>query len=474
MTRTVNGSFSGTVPFDVDVGAPMVTSTLKEALEDQNLIHDMITGEYSTPTNMCEHIGDAKGAPLRVPIVNQPINAVVDEVEYDGYLELISETMDKTILWASCVYLPKGETKLVLNIRTLGNSPALIDYEIYDDTGAAVTSGAINSPDDDRTSGVQGATVNLTVAGDDEWYIVFFTISLGRFSDTSNQISSFLLSYVSIYPHSSLHSYSPAPPLAPSGFDDIFVDTAGAGVALVDNQISDEMISVDGRSINAKVLTAMNHNLNNKYEYITGWPVLGNLAVENDDTDDIRPTTSRFLAHTRSEYTTTEPLIQWPIFCEGFGAMGVDAAVVAGTSGPIVPLVDEALTVGCLDWFAPFPTVTAAANVRIINVYVPNLPIVNSKLQIRILFASTHGLKTTDWETRVGINGSFTSWTTMSYLSGEGAGNSLSIVSFTITSSAPTPTLDENNEFKLQIRKNGGTVTYGQIFCLGWACSYVY
>lgn len=468
MTRTVNASFSGIPPFDVDVGAPALTNTLKETLEDINLIHDMITGEYSTPTDMCEHIGGGKGALLGVPICSQPIAATLQKMYFDGGIAADAyDEISHVILWSAPFYVPKGGGEITFCINIEGEELGAFFLTVLEDDATVFSQQAAFVTSGEAWSGTASVVFD-NATEDNAWYICQITCSTPRNVSSGVQggirTTGITINDVNIF-YNEPDGFSPLPLIQQDAANYTPVDAAGSGVAFVDNEVSDEMIAQNGRSINAKILTAISRNLSNLYEYVTGWPVPGNQTLTNADTGDIRPVTSRFLAHNQSEYAS-EPLIQWPIFCEGLGAVGVRNDIVS-TDSPLVPLVDAALTDGSLSWFAPFPTSTSAASIRRLRFYMPNLPLSGTKLVLKVLIASNDSDKISNWQIGISLNGGATTYAGASYID---AITGLSMATFT----GLAPTLDEENDIQMSFRRTAGAAENFGFMVLGWCMAYTY
>lgn len=473
MTRTVNSSFSGIAPFDVDVDAPMLTNTLKETLEDLNLIHDMVTCEYSTPANKCEHIGNGKGAKLLVPICNQPIAAPLQKLYFNGLTASDAYgDISQVVLWAAPFYVPKGGGDIVVSVDLDGSAIDSYFVTVYRDDGTEFEtysySAGFNQP---WPQTAEDYPFRFSDSGDDNrWYIARIycwtppgTVSnaqpygRGGIGTTLNSVNIF---YIEQDPQGSQTL------IQQTGVNQTPVDVAGTGVAFVENEIPDEMISQNGRSINAKILSSISKNISNLYEYVTGWPNPGNISRVNVDSGDIRPADSRTMAHDRSTFGS-EPLIQWPIFCEGFGAVGVLNTATPPDYEYYVPLVDASLTDGSLTWFAPFPTATAEAVIRRTRFYFPNIYQTGSNLVLKILICSTDGDKITNWQAGISLNGGATTYS--------GSAVTTGISNLTqVTFSSLSPVLDEDNDIVLSIRRTAGVAENWGFIVLGWCMAITY
>jgi hypothetical protein len=240
--------------------------------------------------------------------------------------------------------------------------------------------------------------------------------------------------------------------------DDRFpTDVPGAAMSVVQETVHDEMLTPQS-AVSGWVLTKLNRNINNLFQFITGAPVRGNATLTVADSSSIDPAWSRFSANTRrGPQLSAEPLVQFPLFTSLLGCVRESSQWCV--SRPTV-------TDGIIGWHAPFPIQAAAAvPIHHVRCWVPNFPSSPSNLKIHVLAINELGKGTpTAWQVRVAVsfNGGVV------FTSGLVSFTRLGTTRFHVaTVSAVSFQSDEPNTFSVEIERSSNVVVNGEIAILG-------
>lgn len=367
MTRTANTTFHGTDPADCDIGSPMLTTVLKEIAQDIHFTYDKITGENGiSAASTLNHDGtEGNGALLSVPLVNQQIGRRIAMLAAD-----VATYGGDVFLWAAPVFIPAGECAGGLSVFTVdihcdslfGTTPSVI---VRDSTGAIETTAEFSvnpygqgvTPNYEAQGGYLSAKFQVPTDG---LKYIFITMNVAS-ADQRPFIESVCIRKVTT--------------VRPTNFSlDTTIDnsieftaTTTAGSASTIRPLHDEYFQTE-YAVASNILQKMHYAVCKLYEYITGAPVMGNSVLTDADSGDVDPTTSRYMAHTRTVFSSTEPLIDWPMGSECLGAVK--------TTG--YNTTDTTYTLGYAPalWSAPFINATTSADFEFhqISGYCPDFP----------------------------------------------------------------------------------------------------
>lgn len=407
MARKKSATYQGSSPFDVDVDQMTLRRVWENIAGDLALVFDKATGE-NAETEVCNHDGTSgRGARLGVPVVNQFIGR---RLFFEGGSKTAKDGgVGPTWLYAVPVFIPPGEAEYTVVIATDGGPVATFSsfaptvYFRDAATFAAVGDDrvALNVREMDGVSCLTARIRNVTTGQ----RLFFFEVNTSALFDSSaTDDTSFYFGSISVSPmrrRSGGRGVFP-PMLSTSPFG---VTTPGAaqGVVPVDY---DAAAFDEGFTINGHMVFRHNRLINALYEYITGWRAGGNATrtlADHDGAgaaDAVDPARSRALAHTRSLYAS-EPEVDWPLWCNGFGAFKLDGGLVVDAASPP--------TTGMLDWFAPFrvATTTAAGTKQIMRqlaLMCPDFQTATSRLKWMVLVGTDSGT-ITQYTAHVGAGG---------------------------------------------------------------------
>lgn len=396
MARKKNASFQGVDVFGVDVDAPSFRRAVENGVGDTALIYDMLTG-LNGEANTIDHSGDGRGCPLGLPLVNQRIFRNLN-LENPSSKDVNGGT-GQLIFAPYVIFLPPGEDTIVV--------VATVDLGTVDDSVLAphliirATDMTLVVDVPFRSFFVRGHTMWAAIysgLGGGQRYFVFPQIETSHVPSTAVGGQMPLLRSMKI--HHGLAGRPPQPPRIDT--EDRFGVTEPTSTEMLFHKDFDEGLFANERSINGYVLANWNRNLNAIDEFMRRWPAGGNLSyvhVDHDSggsPDSSNPARSRFDAHTRSlAGYPDEPEIAFPLWSASFGAFLA--------SGKFAVELAEPPTIGCLEWFAPWPEVGGATNVDIrrLRCLVPDFQSTSSNLKCAVLIGSDGDADVGSWNISV-------------------------------------------------------------------------
>jgi hypothetical protein len=409
MARHKSTVFQGGTAFETDIDELTFRRTIRNAIGDTAFVYDKVTGEHAEAAT-CIHTGSGgRGALLGIPVVNQYINRTPlmtnPGVGKDGGTGV-------TWLAAMPYFIVDGETEVMIEVVAAGGFD---DNDLVAYFRDAANFGTVVG--DDRVPLTRAgaalpyfrANIKNLTAGK---RLLFIEADTGAvFAGTPTSV----IRSCRVWPGRSSTSTRSAYGRQESSPFNITTPAAAAGVAHVDfdaGRFSD-LAAIDGH-----IMAHLNRNQNGLYEYMTGWPAGGpneaNAAYTHVDhdgagvADDVNPARSRFLAHTRSLYAS-EPECEFNQYAESFGAFKPDG-------GFVVNLV-EPPTLGMLDFYAPWPTVTASQTLRQLRMPFPDFQTASSRLKWMVLAGTDVAGSVGNWSARVTAGGA-TSTATFAMVTG--------------------------------------------------------
>lgn len=453
MTRTRNGSITGTYDFDADVDAPTFARVLREIAQDVHMLYDSVTGQNSPGSapaiQVIDHSGAAgAGALLGMTSWQQPV--WVRPFMSEGDLATYAINGGSVILLAKPHFVCDGENVLVVEVDADEDAEDLY-CEVYSAAGALIqssrmswASGAVSSESGEpRGNGTWRAIFQFTSTGVQTYVVVRRIYEAGRNWCALQAWRGF-----------SGRVGGPAQAAFPANGNNLPVTTGGTGIGAWE-LLHDEMFTAD-YALAGHLPNRLNRMLNGLWEYVTGAPVPGNASVQN----------ANFKDHRRAAYAT-EPLIQLPWFGEGLGAYGWNGDVGGGEAWALVDTADPP-TDGMVSWFAPYPVDVAETTVHRCSVFCDNFDYSTMQLKCTVLatadmLSDAFKYTPTAWEARVynsaaGTPGS--GWVAFTQI------GTLPLLAATIYVTPPSP--GAHNPFELRTRRPTGTYTFGELAILGW------
>lgn len=394
MARKKNATFQGATPFEVDVDALTLRSTIENVVGDTALVYDMLTGENGE-TNTIRHIGGGRGCPLGQPLWQQHIGK---SLNYTGVGSVKGGNPGVVWLIAHPFFVPEGETKL--RVRLIADGPFFAMSPTVRVTSTTGTDLGTPRPlvsietEEDVARGdsdiyeceVDGLTTGL-------WLIFVEANTEGN--STSNVE---LLSWHGYFPRMR-RGRSDASQAQTGTVVGVTTPAAGEAVAHVD---FDAALFAAEQPIDGYLTTYLNRNLNGLEEFGSGWPAGGNASYTHVDRDsvgapdDTDPDRSRFHACTRAgALLANEPELDYPWVAEGIGAYSCDAT-------PVIDPSASAPTAGMLSWFAPFPLTAASIVMHRLPARAPDFQTGSSRLKFAVLAA---GDALANWRASVNTGG---------------------------------------------------------------------
>jgi hypothetical protein len=376
MTRVRSSTFQGATPFEVDVDALTLGRTLQNACGDVALVYDKITGENAEPLPV-NHTGPGRGSVLGVPLWNQYIGR---SINYVGSGTSKGGIPAPIYLLAHPFHLPRGESTLSVRLNTEGGNLAALrpTVRVTSTTGTTRQVAVMDVAD-----GVASARLTGMTEGEN---IVFVEAN----TQGSSLTDLLLLSWHGYFDRVRRASSTPR---APSGSTAVGVTTPGASEALSHTNIDSNWLS-SGAAFDGFITSHLDRNINGLLEFGSGWPAGGNASYTHEDqsggvADPTDPSQSRFHAATRT-LLANEGQIDFPVWCEAFGAMGADGVAVAAVGG-------TAPTAGMLQWFAPYPVTAALSILTQLLIRYPDFQTASSRLRAVILVGTNEPANVTSW-----------------------------------------------------------------------------
>ncbi len=437
MTRTRNSPPVGLQVYEADVDAIAFKRALLDLAQDFHGVFDIIMADHlpaSAPAVLTmNHDGTpGRGSLLGIPIVNQVINAEIvmpTGTTYEGGMYLL----------AAPVRLPEGEHSLTVEVDAKGAPPLFL--KIWDDAGDLVAEWRMME-DANGTWRVWPQFVTAPAR-------YFFTVrTYGTRSYTLGGWRVFMD-----------RRQRPTPSLPSQDGSTVYpVPIAASGDSLAVSKFHDEYFE-DDYAVAAKIVSDLNRSINVLEEALTGGPIEGHDEVTNADSDDVNPTTSRFIAHTQAGTDlAAEEAIDFPLWTEAFGC------VHAGG----MPSVDDASppTEGFKTWFAPFPRDVNDSIGRKATIYFPDMPDgASSDLTVDVMFAQDLGVgDPSDWECQVETEIESSAWVVPTRVG--------STIFWEVSFSGLDFDPDTHQEITLRMRKTGAII-FGEIAVMGWAWNFV-
>lgn len=401
MARIKNGSFNGSPPSDVDVGSPTWMRVLRTAIGDLALVYDKVTG-LNGETSTINHGGTrGRGARLGFPWINQTFSGRGDRIGQWGIdLGYVMAPDDgsktdggvgsDTIVFGVPVFIPPGETDMTVRItgKGLGIYPWRVELR-EEATGDIVFQRAM-VVSQDRSGLFDVCSVSTNDNGTDGAGMLCLLLI---YADTSRRQQ-----VTGHTPDGQVRAYSlfagptrlrrgTSGRIARSTTD--FGITTGDPFTWVD---FDELLLTARAPLSSYLTGFAARNMNALIEYVTGYPVGGNSAYTLVDSGDTNPTTSRFMAHTKSTLST-EPEIAMPLMAAAFGAAMLDGTMVIDAIPP---------TAGMLDWSGLIPRTTARELYWRGRVQVPDFDTTASKLKACTLAVSDVAAQAVNFRASIG------------------------------------------------------------------------
>ena len=375
MARVKSSTFAGATPFETDVDALTLSTTLKNACADTALTYDRVTGENGEP-NPVTHKGAGFGSLLGIPLWNQYIGR---SLNYVGTGTVKGGTPALVLLLSQPFWVPRGETAMTVQcvIRD-GNVEALAPtVRITSSTGTTRIT----------------ATLTRQSDGGDVWVAYLSPLTEGlnlcflEVQMAGQSLSSLYLESWHAY-HPRLHGrFRGQRSLTSAGATAtaVGVETPTATEALFHRNFDDSWFATSD-ALDGYITSHLDRNLNGLLEWGSGWPAGGNAAYTHEDQtsagapDPTNPDRSRFHAATRT-LLANEGQPDFPLWSEAFGAFGADGVAVADV-GAAAP------TVGMLQWFAPFPLSAASTVITRLLLRYPDFQSASSRLRCAVLIGT--------------------------------------------------------------------------------------
>jgi hypothetical protein len=385
MARKKNSAFVGVSVFDTDVDAPTFGRAIENTVGDVALVHDMLTGENGE-TNTINHSGDGRGAPLRVPLVNQFIDR---EIDLTAPATKDTNGGDgETMLLPYVVFVPPGEENIVFRFYMSTSDRLFSEGQmqlVVTDTSlveehrvemSAFDEGGYNY----RVSGnLVGVTPGLKIMSvrlrTDLVIGIGGDVPMGRIISCSIFSGARRLGQRSPRIEQDL-PWGVTEPAATEGVAHVSFDEAMFGG------------SPTNEPIDAFITAHTNRNINGILEYTTGWPAGDNADYYHVDDSASNPTKSRFHAHTRSLYAS-EPEVAFPLWCQSFGAFL--------SAGKFVVDLAQPPTIGMLGWYAPWPISTGLQTFVSLPCLFPDFQSSSSRLKCAVLIGSDASAAVGNW-----------------------------------------------------------------------------
>lgn len=372
MAREKSTTFQGTAQRDVDIDAATLGRVVQRAQADAALAHDRLTG-LNGEVNTTNHDGsDGRGARLGVPYLNQYVGALIYN---EGSVTAKDGGGDNMFLFACPLFVPAGETEIVVEVcATRAFSFGYVAAHAY---MRRASDFAVQGDDwvpfdvvNDNGFGQDESFYRARITGLTPSTLCIFCIQINT-ALLAFYEESFQFVAVSVHPGRKRNRLISAPPGRGDSGNPIPVTTPSSTQPIAFVDMDSDLFAGPLAPINGYLTTTVNRNLNGLEEFVRGWPSSQNEDFTHVDhngfgtVDDDNPARSRFHACTRSPYGGTpalpdEPEVDFPLWCEGFGAMRLDGGLVVNA-----PAIGTAPTSGMLEWFAPWPT--DAASLRTIR-----------------------------------------------------------------------------------------------------------
>ena len=388
MARVKSSTFVGATPFEVDVDALTLSTTLKNACADTALTYDRVTGENAEP-NPVNHKGAGFGSLLGIPLWNQYIGR---SLNYVGTGTVKGGTPALVLLLAQPFWVSRGETTMTVEcvIRD-GNVEALAPT-------VRITSSTGTTRDT--------ATLTRRSEGSSVWTAVLSPLTEGlnlaflEVQMAGQSLSSlYLESWHAIHPRARARlrgqrSVTRAEATATA----VGVETPTSTQALFHQNFDDTWFATSD-ALDGYVTSHLDRNLNALAEWGSGWPAGGNASYTHEDqtsagaADLTNPDRSRFHAATRT-LLLNEGQPDFPLWSEAFGAIGADGVAVVDV-GAVAP------TVGMLQWFAPYPLSGALTTITQLLLRYPDFQSASSRLRCAVLVGTNTPGTLGNWTARV-------------------------------------------------------------------------
>ncbi len=411
MARVKNTTLVGQGSVDVDSDTPTFQRAPEDAQGNYALIHDKVTGENGE-TEVIDHSGVlGRGALLGIPWINQTFSGRDDRYGRWGALLGYTDALvgakgngsfgSDTIVCGQPVYVPPGE----LSFKAYAFGPGLGTYQwrllVVDAADYATV--YVNAS---MRVGPGGVMLSLDVpaapaafAGGWRVFLLIADTTQRQITDGTSPDSQVKITSWLCGPMRQRAAGTAQQRLLRSALD-FYVPPPGSGALSFrdfDESLFTDALIADGRlPISGYHLAGINANRHALLEYITGFPVGGNSAYTHSDSATTNPSTSRFMAHTRSVFGD-EPLLTWPCFSEAFGAGMTDGYFVTDTPGPP--------SLGMLDWYAYDPRDITLQIHRTWRMRLPDFDTTDVQLQARVLAISRNSTEAVKWSTVWNITG---------------------------------------------------------------------
>lgn len=388
MARVKSTTLKGATPFETDVDALTLSTTLKNACGDAALTYDRVTGENGEP-NPVNHKGAGFGSLLGIPLWNQYIGR---SLNYVGTGTAKGGTPGLVLLLAQPFWVPRGETTMVVQcvIRD-GNVEALAPtVRITSSTGTTRNTATLTRTNEGST--VWAATLSPLTEG--------LNLAFLEVQTAGQSLSSlYLESWHAIHPRArgrlrGQRSVTRAEGSATA----VGVETPTSTQALFHQNFDDSWFATSD-AYDGFITSHLDRNLNALAEWGSGWPAGGNSAYTHEDQtsagvpDPTNPDRSRFHAATRT-LLLNEGQPDFPLWSEAFGAIGADGVAVVNV-GAAAP------TVGMLQWFAPFPLTGALTTITQLLLRYPDFQSTSSRLRCAVLIGTNTPGTLGNWTARV-------------------------------------------------------------------------
>ena len=455
MSRPRSTTFQGASVYRVDPDAYTFRQVIEDATKDINLVRDILSGDNSPPSDSTiTHEGkDAgsgyfRGCPLGVPVCNWIASVTHGAV-----------TMHKTgagdgYIYAAMLpfYLPLDETTIRVQFASgLATDPsAFVLDAVYTSSVADVLLEQIPSlPPGVRRGYVEGLTGGtkyvLAIAqkllqseGGQYSPIYGLSIGFGRVGNVGGLAAADGVS---------------SPTSVPT--------KTASSATVADYEEFDSVVFDDGFALSSMHAGRLARNIHALTEELTGAPGGINAALSLADSGATDPTGSAFHDHSRASNKTNEPLVDFPLWAEAFGAInqnGLDADMVdwqpPAYLGPAAPTPG-----GSTETFAE-PVV-----------YVPDSPEGGDSVLECMMIGCSPGADA------ISIDADVSSYTTAGSLIGSAATATFAQMASTQFYIATLDTIpfhaDEQNLFKLSFTPTAITKVDGFGFAILGACLYL-
>lgn len=449
MTRTRNGSITGTYDYDADIDAPIFARVMREIAQDLHMIFDSITGENfpaSAPAiQVVDHSG-AAGAGSLLGMTSWQQGLFVRPHIHPDDLAVYAGNGGSIVLLAKPHWVCDGENILVVEIDAYEDAGEPI-AELYDASGALISSQRMSLVAGDMGSGARLGE------GSGTWGTIFQVVTTGvqnyivirRVFDQDR-------GSIGLYAWRGYAGRVGPPSVAPPAAVSNAFPVAASGGQLAMETLHDEMFTAD-YALAGHIPNKLNRVINGLWEYITGAPIPGNTSL----------TLTYFKEHRRNIYAN-EPLPQMPLFGEAIGAFGWDANTAGGEAWSLVNTTDPP-TAGMVAWHAPYAVAVTESTLHRCEVFM-DYEMTGNGFKCTVLGVSemtSDAFKYTPsaWECRVYnvSDGSGSSWTAFAQV------GTLPLVQATMNVPYTGVT---NNRFELRLRRSTGTYTFGELAILGW------